>query len=168
VLCLGRGLRYRVCAFCCRSEGVIGACHATAPAQHLCICSSKCLLHLNLRPAVPAIGSCLWGVLQGFGVSLVLEYCLTDLRNLLHLMDGGPLKPALVKAVMQQLLQAIHACHTAGDTAGGSRGLRCSGCMQHLSIAAAWLRGVPANMRVPTSRARLRREAVGHSGWMGG
>ncbi|GAB4822163.1 hypothetical protein N2152v2_009209 [Parachlorella kessleri] len=52
---------------------------------------------------------------KGYGVTLALEYCVTDLRKLLHLLEGqGPLQPALAKAVVQELLLAIHACHQAG------------------------------------------------------
>eukprot|EP00887_Chlorella_sp_A99_P006259 scaffold3.g6259.t1 len=51
---------------------------------------------------------------QEFGISLALEYCLTDLRQLLEAGHGAPLEPGLAKAVASQLLTALAALHAAG------------------------------------------------------
>ena len=47
-------------------------------------------------------------------MALVLEHCLTDLRVLLARLRGTALDAAVAKAVAQQLLQALAACHAAG------------------------------------------------------
>lgn len=52
--------------------------------------------------------------MQGFSVALVLEHCLTDLRVLLARLRGAPPDLAVAKALAQQLLQALAACHAAG------------------------------------------------------
>lgn len=52
--------------------------------------------------------------LQGFSVALVLEHCLADLRVLLARLRGAPLDAAVAKALAQQLLRALAACHAAG------------------------------------------------------
>ncbi len=44
----------------------------------------------------------------------MLEHCLSDLRALLARLRGEPLDLAVAKALAQQLLQALAACHAAG------------------------------------------------------
>lgn len=52
-------------------------------------------------------------LVQGFGVCLVMQLCLTNLHTLLE-RSARPLDAALAKAVMQQLLQALQAVHECG------------------------------------------------------
>jgi len=47
-------------------------------------------------------------------VAVVLELCLTDLRQLLGALRGATLDAAVAKAVAQQLLQGLAALHAAG------------------------------------------------------
>jgi serine/threonine protein kinase len=47
-------------------------------------------------------------------VALVLERCVTDLRQLLARLQGQRLDAAVAKSVAQQLLSALAACHAAG------------------------------------------------------
>ena len=54
---------------------------------------------------------CSW--LQGGSVHLVLEYCCTDLAQVLQVIDR-PLSEAQLKYLMQQLLRGVAACHQAG------------------------------------------------------
>ncbi|KAL4458336.1 hypothetical protein ABPG75_013201 [Micractinium tetrahymenae] len=69
------------------------------------------LLRTVRHPCVVALKEVLQ---QGFSVALVLEHCLTDLRVLLARLRGTPLEPAVAKALAQQLLQALAACHAVG------------------------------------------------------
>lgn len=49
-----------------------------------------------------------------YSISLVLEYCITDLSNVLRRSAPTPLPLNVIKTVMRQLLQAVAACHDAG------------------------------------------------------
>lgn len=51
---------------------------------------------------------------QDHGISLVLQHCVADLGTLLQQAGGAPLPPAVTKAIMLHLLQALKACHNAG------------------------------------------------------
>ena len=49
-----------------------------------------------------------------YSISLVLEYCITDLSNVLRRSTPTPLPLPVTKAIMRQLLQALAVCHAAG------------------------------------------------------
>ena len=56
---------------------------------------------------------CCCSLLQGGSVHLVLEFCCTDLAQVLQVIDR-PLTEAQLKNLMQQLLRGVAACHQAG------------------------------------------------------
>ena len=49
-----------------------------------------------------------------YSISLILQYCITDLSNVLRRRTPTPLPLAVTKTIMRQLLQALAACHAAG------------------------------------------------------
>jgi cell cycle related kinase len=49
-----------------------------------------------------------------YSISLVLEYCITDLGNVLRRSARTPLPMSVIIAIMRQLLQALNAVHAAG------------------------------------------------------
>lgn len=53
--------------------------------------------------------------MQGNSLVLVLEYCCSDLAELIGF-AATPFAEAFVKGIVQQLLQAIDACHQAGES----------------------------------------------------
>lgn len=63
-----------------------------------------------MRVAGATRSRCGW---QGEGQVLVMELCATDLAQLLAAAQAR-LDEAAVKALAQQLLQGVHACHSAG------------------------------------------------------
>lgn len=52
---------------------------------------------------------------KDFGVALVLEYCVANLRQLFQMLGSTILEHSIIKSIMQQLLQALAACHDAGQ-----------------------------------------------------
>ena len=56
--------------------------------------------------------------MQGNSVVLVLEYCCSDLAELIRF-AARPLPEALVKGIIHQLLLAVDACHSVGTLASG-------------------------------------------------
>ena len=52
---------------------------------------------------------------QGNSLVLVLEYCCSDLAELVGF-AAKPFDEAIVKSIVQQLLQAVEACHLAGES----------------------------------------------------
>ncbi len=57
---------------------------------------------------------CYYSLLQGGSVHLVLEFCCTDLAQVLQVTER-PLTEAQLKCLMQQLLRGVAACHQAGE-----------------------------------------------------
>jgi len=69
-----------------------------------------------------------------YSISLVLEYCITDLGNVLRRSKPTPLPLAVTKTIMRQLLQALAACHAAGyahrDVSPGNLLIDPKGCIK--------------------------------------
>lgn len=49
-----------------------------------------------------------------YSISLVLQYCVTDLSTVIRRSTPAPLPLAVTRTIMRELLQALAACHAAG------------------------------------------------------
>jgi len=53
-------------------------------------------------------------MLQGTSLVLVLEFCCTDLAEVIQ-SSWQPLPEAVLKSLVQQILEGLAACHQAGN-----------------------------------------------------